>query len=408
MKINKFISLIVMVTLLYSCNTSTTKPRQKFEKTDLKKRLSGIAEIKANIIEQPIRGFGGANVPAWANDLTPAQRETAFSPEKGLGLSVLRVRISHDRSEWLANKETIDYAKTFGVKIIASVWSAPPSMKTNNSLVGGKIKKSSYKDFAKHLRDFNTTVGGVYAICPINEPNKRVNTDSMNLTPEEVAEFIAAEGDNLGTKVVAPETYNMDQWFIQKYLANKEAFAKTDYVGGHLYDVYPYQYDFDKEVWVTSNITDIENGDIWNNALDTAEEIHDCMDVGSSMYNWWLIRRYYGLMKEDGTISKRGYVVSHFSKWIRPGSNKVSCTSNPNSGVYITAYRKDNRLVIVAINENPKTVHQSFSYEGVNVSRFDRYQTTRTTNWEKDSFSVSDGHFSINLQPLSVTTLTSL
>src|SRR6478609_6435898 len=43
---------------------------------------------------QTIRGFGGMNHPAWAGDLTAAQRDTAFGNGTGqLGFSMLRIHV---------------------------------------------------------------------------------------------------------------------------------------------------------------------------------------------------------------------------------------------------------------------------------------------------------------------------
>src|SRR5690606_40528524 len=53
-----------------------------------------------------------------------------------------------------------------------------------NNLVAGKLKTSSYAAYAQHLKNFNTTVGGVAAISPINEPNINVNYESMELTAD--------------------------------------------------------------------------------------------------------------------------------------------------------------------------------------------------------------------------------
>lgn len=57
-------------------------------------------------------------------------------------------------------------------------------------------------------------------------------------------------------------------------------------------------------------------------------------------------------MKEDGMISKRGYNMAHFSKFVRPGYVRIDATKNPEPNVYVSAYKGDNKVVIVAINKN--------------------------------------------------------
>jgi glucuronoarabinoxylan endo-1,4-beta-xylanase len=158
--------------------------------------LKATAVISAGTVQQNIRGFGGASIRGWISDLTSPQIEKAFHPNNGMGLSVLRVRIPNASSQFAAEKPTIDGAKSFGATVIASAWSAPASMKDNNNLVGGKLKTSSYADYASHLRAFCTAVGGVSALSPINEPNISVDYESMEMTASEVAAFVAAEGTN--------------------------------------------------------------------------------------------------------------------------------------------------------------------------------------------------------------------
>lgn len=385
-------------------NTTTEKDTKP---TNLTGKVSANATIEPSSVQQYIRGFGGANIRGWVADLTASQKVKAFSTTDGLGLSVLRVRISPNSSDWTAEKGTIDAAKSYGATIIASSWTAPASMKDNNNLVAGKLKTSSYAAYAQHLKNFNTTVGGVAAISPINEPNINVSYESMELTASEVANFVAAQGDNCGTKIMAPEPFNMNTTYINTYLSNTTAKNKTSYIAGHIYGANPTYVNFGKEVWMTEHITDTNDANIWTGAMNTAKEIHKCMVAGYSMYTWWYIRRSYGLLDENGNITKRGYAMAHFSRWIRPGFNKVNCTANPSSGVYITAYKKDNKLVIVAINDNSEITYQPFSYSNISITGFNRYQTTSSSNLAASNIAVSGGNFGINLPASSITTLVS-
>src|SRR5581483_6472319 len=160
------------------------------------------ATINAGTVQQNIRGFGGASIRGWIADLTTDQRTTAFSTSGGIGLSVLRVRISPNSSDWAAEKPTIDAAKANGAMVVATAWTAPASMKDNNSLVGGKLLASSYAAYAAHLNSFNSTVGGVSAINITNEPDWVVTYESMNNTASEIGAFIAQQGGNVGTKIM--------------------------------------------------------------------------------------------------------------------------------------------------------------------------------------------------------------
>ncbi|AXY74144.1 xylanase [Paraflavitalea soli] len=370
-------------------------------------REEATAVINAGTVQQYIRGFGAASIRGWIADLTAAQRTTAFSPTSGIGLSVLRVRVSPNSADFAAEKPTIDAAKSFGATVVASAWTAPASMKTNNNTVGGKLKTTSYADYAAHLSNFCNTVGGVSAISPINEPNITVTYESMELTASEVASFVAAQGSNCGAPIMAPETFNMDKTYMDTYLSNATASSKTTYVCGHIYGKTPYVYSPGKEVWMTEHYTNTNDANNWTDALGVAKEIHDCMNAGYSMYVWWYLRRSYGFIDESGNITKRGYVAAQWARWVRPGYNKISCTANPTTGVYTTAYKSGSKIIVVAINQNAAITYQPFSISGATVAGFNRYRTTSASNLTSDSFTISGGAFGINLPAASVTTLVS-
>jgi glucuronoarabinoxylan endo-1,4-beta-xylanase len=366
------------------------------------------SNIDANSVQQYIRGFGAANIIGWRDDITSADRTTAFSVTNGLGLSVLRVRVSPNSGDWSSNQATINAAKSNGAMVIASAWSAPASMKTNNNTTGGNLKSSSYADYASHLRNFCNTVGGVDAISPINEPNITVDYESMEMSASDVAAFVAAQGGNCGAPIMAPEPYNMSQSYINEYLSNSGAKSNTTYICGHIYGATPSSFNPGKEVWMTEIIVDSDtNGNDWNKAMTVAKQIHDCMNAGYSMYVWWYIKRYYGPIEEDGTITKTGYVMAQFSKWVRPGFNRISCTANPTSNVYTTAYKKGSDLVIVAVNRNSSTSSVNFNLSGLTVSGFTTHTTTGSSNLASGSVSASGSSFSVSLPGSSITTMVS-
>jgi len=399
--------LISAAAMLAGCKKETSNAVTAEAEMVSNKTTQAVATINASSIQQNIRGFGGASIRGWIADLTSDQRTKAFSATNGIGLSVLRVRVPINSSDFAAEKPTIDAAKANGASVIASAWTAPASMKDNNNIVGGKLKTTSYSAYAAHLSSFVSAVGGVTAISPSNEPNIQVTYESMELTAPEVANFVAAQGSNCGAPIMAPEPFNMSQSFINSYLSNTTAASKTGFVCGHIYGVAPSLYSPGKEVWMTEHYTNTNDANDWSGAMGVAKEIHDCMNAGYNMYVWWYIRRSYGFIDESGNITKRGYAMAQFAKWIRPGYNKISCTSNPTAGVYMTAYKSGSKLVIAIINQNAATTYQTFSIGGATVTGFNRYVTTSSSNLASNTLSVSGGSFGINLAPSSVTTLVS-
>jgi glucuronoarabinoxylan endo-1,4-beta-xylanase len=395
-------NVLAGIVLLAGCSKKDT-PEENAHTSSVALSAAITATVNASTVQQTIQGFGGASIPIWIGDLTSDQRTKAFSTSSGIGMSILRVMVPDNSSQFAAEKATIDAAKGFGARVVATAWNAPATMMNNLYL-----KTTSYADYAAHLKSYNTAVGGVYAISPWNEPNY-LASGWMHGTATEIANFVAQQGSNCGAPIMAPEPFNMDQTFINTYLSNTTAASKTSFVCGHIYGKTPYNLgSIGKSVWMTEHYTNSSiSGNDWNNAMAAAKEIHDCMNAGWAAYVWWYIRRSYGPIDESSNITKLGYVMTHFARYIRPGYSKISCTANPTTGVYTTAYKSGTKIVIVAINTNSAVTNQPFTISGVTVNNFNRYVTTSASNLAASTLAVSNNSFNINLPASSITTLVS-
>ena len=133
------------------------------------------------------------------------------------------------------------------------------------------------------------------------------------------------------------------------------------------------------EVYVPNSSSD---ADTWPEAIEVAVNMHNGLVVGSiSAYVWWYIRRSYGPMKENGQISKRGYMMAQFSKFVRPGAVRIDATESPTTGVYISAFKNtDGSVVIVAINNGSQSYAQFFNVSGVTIKNVNRYRTSASEN----------------------------
>src|SRR5260370_6563320 len=80
------------------------------------------------------------------------------------------------------------------IKILASPWSAPPWMKTNNNAKGGSLKPEYYAAYAKYFVKFIQGMKKegirIDAITIQNEPLNDINTPSMVMLAPEEALFI--------------------------------------------------------------------------------------------------------------------------------------------------------------------------------------------------------------------------
>lgn len=380
------------------------------------------ANINLNSERQLIRGFGGINVPGWIDDLTPEQAQLAFGNGEGeMGMSILRVRISPESSQWQREVRTAEIARDNGAIIFATPWSPPNEMKLNerdaSRYVGGYLNPSYYVQYAQHLKafcDFMRSEGvPLYAVSIQNEPDYHVDYESCDWTGQQFVNFLNEARRYMGEeKVIVGESFQYLKNLTDPILSSN-ATDKFDIVGAHIYGTslnnfsYPNGWNSGKELWMTEHYTESDNdADRWPLAHDVSYEIHNCMvEAQFSAYVWWYIRRSYGLIKENGQISKRGYCMSQFSKFIRPGAYRVDATKNPTSNVYVSAYKKDSDVTIVAVNRGTSSATVTFNISGGNVSSMQKYVTSSNKNIEKGTdVSVSNGSFTVTLEPQSTTT----
>ncbi|HTV19315.1 MAG TPA: hypothetical protein VMG12_11605, partial [Polyangiaceae bacterium] len=163
---------------------------------------------------QIISVFGGMNMPRWIGDLTAAQADAAFGRGTGqLGLSMMRIGISSDPEDFEVELPTTQRVAALGVKIIATPWSPPANLKTNDDIVSGELERESYGAYADHLLgfvDFMAQNGvPIEAVSIQNEPDIQVDYDSCDWTPQQLVDFLIEQGPRFGSvRVMAPESFN--------------------------------------------------------------------------------------------------------------------------------------------------------------------------------------------------------
>lgn len=360
---------------------------------------------------QVIRGFGAANIVGWRPDMTEDEIETAFGIGDGrLGFSILRVRVPPDESQWSVNVPTAQQAHEMGVKIIASPWSPPAHMKTNGDLIGGQLREDMFDDYAAHLDSFSTYMSEngapLYAISVQNEPDIQVTYESCDWTAGDMRQFVSENAPTIGTRIMAPESFQFRRPLSDILLQDPGAAENLDIVAGHIYGgglaPYPLAEEKGKEVWMTEHLV-LEND--LEASIGTGVEIQNVMKAGMSAYVWWYIVRYYGPISDGetddyakGEITKRGYVMSQFSRFIRPGFMRIH-TDGPDaaSGVSVTAYRDSSTVVFVAVNDASSPRNVAFNVVGGMGDVASRHVTSATQNVERlDDVHLSDDGFSDN------------
>ncbi len=377
----------------------------------------GDANIDLDTEYQTIRGFGGINVPGWIADLTADQAETAFGNGPGqLGLSILRVRIPFDSNDFAKEVPTAQRAVAHDAIVFATPWTPPANMKTNNNTVGGELSTGSYDAYADHLlsfRDYMESNGvSLYAISVQNEPDIQVQYESCDWSSSQFINWLTSEGSKFGdTKLIVAESFHFDHGLTDPILNNAAAASHVAIIGGHIYGGgladYPLARSKGKEVWMTEHYTDSNSSaNDWPLALDVGKEVNDCMAANFSAYVWWYIRRSYGLLTEDGMVSKRGYLLAQYAKFIRPGFTRVAISKPSASGVSVTAYKSgEGRIVAVAVNQSTSPQDITLDIYGGCADAFSVITTSGTKNLSDDgTVSVTDHKASVTLDAQSVTT----
>ena len=372
---------------------------------------------------QEIQGYGGMNHPSWAGDLTASQRETAFGNSTNqLGFSVLRIFIDSDSNNWYKEVATAKAAIAKGAIVFATPWNPPSNLcetfNHNGDTKAKRLRHDKYAQYANHLNYFvnymkNNGVN-LYAISMANEPD--YGHDWTWWTSSEIVTFLKYYAGSINCRLIAPESFSYNKNIMEPILNDSQALANVDIMGTHLYGTqyknfaWPLfqQKGAGKQLWMTEVYypnSDANSADRWPEALGVSEHIHNAMINNMQTYVWWYIRRSYSPMKEDGTISKRGYCMAQYSKFIRRGYRRVAATANPNNGVYVSAYTGDGKAVIVAINKGSSSISQKFTVNGQSISSVDRYRTSSNENLAKTSnLALTDNGFWAYMPANSVST----
>jgi len=393
-----------------------------------------LATINLDSLHQVIRGFGAAS-PWYLPVMTDSEIQSAFGTANGqIGLSIFRITVEADSNLWAKWVPSAKKAQDMGAKIIASPWYAPSNLtETRNSEV--RIKLDKYNEYAAHLNSFvkYMKINGVsiYGLSVQNEPNMGNWT---NWSPNEMFNFMKDYAGKIeGTNVMAPEVSNFARSYSDLILNDSTACANTDIICGHIYGgglaKYPLAEQKGKEVWMTEYLMGENNsGNNLSWAIKLAKNINDVMQANMSAYVWWTLVRYYGPIGDGtkasnpqdpnerypakGEVTKKGYVMSQFSKFIRPGYFRVESKTYPFSGnASVTAYKdpSSSKVVIIAINSGSTEVENAFRIGGDSMlSTLSTYTTSETKNCEQGNpVNVVDGVFKYTLEPMSITTLVS-
>ncbi len=183
-----------------------------------------------------------------------------------------------------------------------------------------------------------------------------------------------------------------------------------------------------KHIWmseVNGGLTFNSTANLWNwdasmtDALIWAHNVHDFLTVANvSGYEYWQLADCCsseaggpfndGLTTAAFATSKRFYTIGQWSKFVRSGYYRIDSTTNPQSGVYVTAFQSTSSgtLVVVAVNTNGSNTSQSFTLTNAPpFSTVTPYETSASLSLSAQAaVSLSSNAFTYTLPSGSVTT----
>jgi len=371
----------------------------------IKAQVAGIIDVGQ--LKQQIDGFGAST--AWHGAITDVEADAAFGndTESQMGLSILRVCISPNSGSWAAEKSNAQKAKARGAMVLATPWSPPATMKTNNNTIGGELLATSYAAYADHLKSFCTYNGNVDVVSLQNEPNITVSYESCTWSAAQLLIFCRANAPAIGKPVMAPETYNFNFSYSDPILNDPTASANVQYIGGHLYGTstrnYPLATTKGKKLWMTEHYY---NPDSMGTCMLMAKDMLDCLYGNMNAYIWWYLRTPgCNLINTNGTLKLKGYTMGQFSKFIRPGYYRVNATYQPNPSIYMVAFKGPDQDIVVVVNMNRTVKTQVFNFLNENIVNATKFVTSATKRITYDgTITASNNSFSDNLDARSVTT----
>jgi glucosylceramidase len=365
---------------LTSGSTTLISKLGKAEKAALLQELFG---NKTNSI-----GISYLRIAIGASDLSASVFSYDDLPNGETDMPLAKFNLSQDTIDFIPILKEI-LAINPNIKILATPWSPPTWMKTNNNSMGGSLKPECYdvyaRYFVKYIQEMKAKGIPIDAITLQNEPHHGGNNPSMVLNAPEAANFVknnlgpAFKTANIKTKIIVWD-HNCDEPIYPITVLN-DAGAKQ-FINGSAFHLYNgdisalsqvYAAHPDKDLYFTEQWTGSKGefaGDLkwhlknvvigsmrnrsrtaleWNLANDAAFEPHTpggCTECKGA------------LTIQNNTITRNVayYIIAQISKFVPAGSVRIE--SNIVGDLQNVAFKTPaGKTVLVVLNEgkNAKT-----------------------------------------------------
>ena len=285
------------------------------------------------------------------------------------------------------------------IKILATPWTAPTWMKTNNTWIGGELKEQYYDAYANYFVKYLEVMASegitIWGITPQNEPLNPFNEPSMAMNANQQINFINNHlGPKISNSIYSPKIiaydHNCDRLDYPIAVLNDSNFV--DGAAFHLYDS-------EANISGMTEVHNATNKNIYFTEQFTSSHGNFDGDFGwhtehiviGALRNWsktvieWNLANdeEFGPYTNGGcdeclgalTISNNGsiirnvsyYIISQLSKFIKPNAVRLGTNNdilnvalkNPNGDRVLLVYNiSSNSDRLVTVNWNNK----SFQY----------------------------------------------
>jgi glucuronoarabinoxylan endo-1,4-beta-xylanase len=415
-------------------------------------------EIDRTRTAQRIDGFGASSawysrtVGGWAAEQQSRMAEALFDTEKGLGLSILRLRID---PKFCSAEKGIDWedpraiAQTRWVSTIAqnypavlfmaSPWTAPDWMKDNHSFEnGGSLLPEHTGTYAAFLADY---LAGLAERCgkPVgvlsvqNEPGVKT-WESMEWTMERFLQFMPTLREALDqrglrdVRLTAYEHTGWDDRQINQILADPQTRPLLDIACAHLYwkgdqniRPFPAVQQAGLPLWMTEFYQEKNRTNEVYQILANARCVHEVMTraEANAYLFWWAFapehktpsQALIGIHETKEGIQelrKIYYGFGQYSRFVRPGFHRLRLPVETTETLLISAYADPHhpRTVVVAVNRSTNKLELELtgadSPHAVEVWRTSAQENLQpiTAGWK-----LGEQGLMVTLPPESITTL---
>lgn len=282
------------------------------------------------------------------------------------------------------------------IQILASPWSAPTWMKTNNNFKGGSLKPECFEVYAnyfvRYIQAMKLEGIAIDAITIQNEPLHPGNTPSMLMIPEDQQLFIkqnlgpAFKSVGLTTKIIVYD-HNADKIsYPLTILRDPEAAKYVDGSAFHLYggkiealsDVhreFPDKNLYFTEQWVGAP-GNLPVDLVWHTKVliigATRNWCRNVLEWNMASDPAWDPHTIGGCDRCLGTVTLNGdsitrnpayYILAHAAKFVRPGSVRIG--SNMADGLSNVAFKTPKgKIVLIVLNDSQNRTKFNVNYKG--------------------------------------------